>query len=1676
MANSSAKIIEHIGALKDEIIAYLNQGDGANAKKATDNVQVIKDAAANIDNVTAIITTYNQVAEQLNKIKVVQLEDLFSAQGQVKTILDTLYEAATMPVDQSVLDYFTKKQELPLWETYQKQMFDNGKDRLDQPITEIVNGVPKVKGNWRIVTVKGIRPKLGETEWTDVINNISNAITEMGHVGATISDYIKIFAVTGDKNMTSKQRIDDWAKSVREVSDAINKQLLGESGALTEMLKTMSEMRDKVQLDPALSQFFGGTTYEQRSVEIPNPDGTVRTEQQTYPTGSAWADGIGGIEAAISSLSVLTLPFTTLSAAGAVLSGAAVASATSIAQVIGAMMDPDKGALAEILSTLEKSKTTVEKLNTSVPELDQDTVDAVLDRIKTLTALIDTMVEYKAPNPLKLYAKLYALDLDIIILGDGLTMVLRSLDALTNILKSPYLSRSRVDAVDAILKSADAIMQTLLNFPIAPRKLLKAKLKYINKDLEEVVLGLIDITDTLETLNDLKLNSKQVAEAAAVLQASDELLKIYIKLSASALVIAPVVGTTAKTLIAVVRSVVLVIAALDKLDVKSSKEKIDALKYIVKSITVTCGLLVVTAAAALAASAVVSALNKFPKIVDAVIKSVDAVAAVKDTKNARQKMEDLQKIVKSIAIICISLVLLTPILYAFALVSPAIIVGLLIFALVCKTLVRVVDFILSCKLALVLMQVAVVLLAMTAIALIVIALALVSEKAIKGFPVVGLMLLGVIGLLGALTLIGWITSTFSAFILAGIIGIGVVTIAVVALTLMVAALWALQEIKLDPDKIKTNVGIVLSTAGFIISSLFESDVDEPGNKKSGFLGMLAAVGGAALKIVEALAASVILVATFVSVGAILLMAGALRLLQEIKLDSAAIHSNVKTVLDETKYITDALFAGDDKKSESSNKGILLSIVDWVSPQLGQVLKAALGMAFLFLSMISIGMVLAIAGMLRLLQEISLDSNKIDENLNLVFGKTAQIIDRIYSPVDDSSKGSSHGLLTTIVGWIDKGLANIISAALGVVYLFLSMISIGMVLAIAGMLRLLQMINLDSGKIDENVTKIFDTVDLITSRVFAPVEESQKRSRGWLGTLISFFSPGLANIIDAIMMIANLSMIFMSISVIVGIAKQLETISKIDFSASDVNSKVDIIFNSAQHVMDAVMNDNIKIPEKKGKSTWSKLAQFFNPVPDEIQDAMTALQSMEVVVSAVGCVGDIAQNMQKMYDATKDINLSAASAMTDRVLEIAEQIADQVFGKESHFKFLEPSPEDSKVANPLIDFFFGAVIKKQKESEALKAALKRVQTLSLIASATGSLASMVDSIQAVSEFQAPTDVQTKVKSIMDTSMDTAQYIFAGKYGKWQVSGTGKLGGEERIASIVKYIETSISGVKKIADAMSQLKDAKVVNMGPLMDGIELYNKQVEKLIAESTYSDFQISAAQTRTINGISALGKVIAQMDSIHLSDSGEGVRSNCDLMDTISSTVGGFVKVDSDDVRNAEAITENYIKFFKQVDNMDIRKLQHTDYIMRSWAAISRELQGNFEGLAQTITDHVMPMLETMNKTLDETTTCQKAIIDELSQPVDLSGGSSSGSSYSPSVSSSPSTGGSSGGSATDMLATPSSTGTSAPRTSATNAGGAGTAQHGQTQRPVRASASKEPDIQPGKYYRVSFAEIKDA
>jgi hemoglobin-like flavoprotein len=209
MAEQATDIVRQIGQLKNEIIKYLNQGNEPDAKEAAKRVQAVESAAKNLDSLTSVINIYNEAAKKLSEVHVVRLDDLFSADGVLSVIMDTLYDAATMDVDKSLLDFFNKKQETEVWEAYQKQMFDNGSGPQESPAGP---------GPWKIVKEAAVRPKLGNSEWGDLMLGLSGAVTGLAMLGDIISKYINIFAT---ETQTSEEKIRDWATGVKDVSKAM---------------------------------------------------------------------------------------------------------------------------------------------------------------------------------------------------------------------------------------------------------------------------------------------------------------------------------------------------------------------------------------------------------------------------------------------------------------------------------------------------------------------------------------------------------------------------------------------------------------------------------------------------------------------------------------------------------------------------------------------------------------------------------------------------------------------------------------------------------------------------------------------------------------------------------------------------------------------------------------------------------------------------------------------------------------------------------------------------------------------------------------------------------------------------------------------------------------------------------------------------------------------------------------------------------------------------------------------------------------------------------------------------------------------------------------------------------------------------------------------------------------
>ena len=92
-------------------------------------------------------------------------------------------------------------------------------------------------------------------------------------------------------------------------------------------------------------------------------------------------------------------------------------------------------------------------------------------------------------------------------------------------------------------------------------------------------------------------------------------------------------------------------------------------------------------------------------------------------------------------------------------------------------------------------------------------------------------------------------------------------------------------------------------------------------------------------------------------------------------------------------------------------------------------------------------------------------------------------------------------------------------------------------------------------------------------------------------------------------------------------------------------------------------------------------------------------------------------------------------------------------------------------------------------------------------------------------------------------------------------------------------------------------------------------------------------------------------------------------LIDTIAyiQDVLKDFQVSSTQVENQRKMTENYIKFLDAIDKVDNSNLKTSVSLFEQMARLSESISGNFDGLAQTINDKIAPLLEELNKLLEE-------------------------------------------------------------------------------------------------------------
>jgi hypothetical protein len=100
--------------------------------------------------------------------------------------------------------------------------------------------------------------------------------------------------------------------------------------------------------------------------------------------------------------------------------------------------------------------------------------------------------------------------------------------------------------------------------------------------------------------------------------------------------------------------------------------------------------------------------------------------------------------------------------------------------------------------------------------------------------------------------------------------------------------------------------------------------------------------------------------------------------------------------------------------------------------------------------------------------------------------------------------------------------------------------------------------------------------------------------------------------------------------------------------------------------------------------------------------------------------------------------------------------------------------------------------------------------------------------------------------------------------------------------------------------------------------------------------------------------------------------KNNVDLYKQIVTELSeisrlSWTSIDGRVVKNNKAITENYIQFVDKIDKIQVDKLKTAANMFEKMADFSKSINGNFEKLAESINEDLMPVLEELKETLNK-------------------------------------------------------------------------------------------------------------
>lgn len=540
-------------------------------------------------------------------------------------------------------------------------------------------------------------------------------------------------------------------------------------------------------------------------------------------------------------------------------------------------------------------------------------------------------------------------------------------------------------------------------------------------------------------------------------------------------------------------------------------------------------------------------------------------------------------------------------------------------------------------------------------------------------------------------------------------------------------------------------------------------------------------------------------------------------------------------------------------------------------------------------------ILIIAGLLKLLEFVELDHDKIHKNLEKVINLSKYIMTKLF---DEESTDTMQEGVDDSSGFIGmlKGLLSasplLIQALASSIFLVFTVISVLSILFIVAMFKLIENIQLDKGKILTNIGIVTslskDLIDLLfggyhteTDKNGRTIIKEDPDRKKWLGR----FFGGLGLLINTICTSAFLLSTFLSISLLTVIAGELKLVGNIELDKDKILNNIGIIVALSKNIIDLLFggyhtemdeNGQTNIKEDPDRKNW--LLRIFDGIGSIINTICTSAFLLSTFMS-VGLLYFISNTLKSIQDIVIDretIKTKVGEIMT-ACRDVMEVITSPVEDNES-----EPG-------------FWSKILDSVKTVVNVGEAIGSIGYMAMSIACIGLVKLLADNLISINDINVPTDLNVKISSILTTVDGIINVINNPK--------------QNSLYQDPKQIKKAIGTINDVFGLLETINDA-----------------------------DFQNSIVETRL------------------------------NLLDRLRNSLLEWIEMGSKttNLNKVEHFIDKNISFLEKIDDVKFRNLRITAKLFENMAEFSETINGNFEGLAESLNEKIAPLLEELKELMD--------------------------------------------------------------------------------------------------------------